>query len=245
MAEEVKLFKTWSSRFGLRVVWALKLKGIEYEAIDEDLSNKSALLLQYNPVYKKVPVLVHNGKPVSESLVILEYIDETWNQNPILPEDPFERAKERFWAKFNDEKVKIFSFCMVFIQQTMGDILFLLMMQLLPTIWAIFTKEGKDREEAMAASVENLKFVEEELKGKKYFGGEKIGLADLVFGWLANLICVFEEVSGLKIVDERYPLLLAWMQEFYELPVIKDTWPPHDKMIIRYQAFYEKYHPAK
>ncbi|XP_039034057.1 probable glutathione S-transferase [Hibiscus syriacus] len=220
MAEEVKLFKTWSSRFGLRVVWALKLKGIEYEAIDEDLSNKSALLLQYNPVYKKVPVLVHNGKPVSESLVILEYIDETWNQNPILPEDPFERAKERFWAKFNDEK-------------------------LLPTIWAIFTKEGKDREEAMAASVENLKFVEEELKGKKYFGGEKIGLADLVFGWLANLICVFEEVSGLKIVDERYPLLLAWMQEFYELPVIKDTWPPHDKMIIRYQAFYEKYHPAK
>ncbi|XP_039039161.1 probable glutathione S-transferase [Hibiscus syriacus] len=220
MAEEVKLFKTWSNIFGLRVVWALKLKGIEYEAIDEDLSNKSALLLQYNPVYKKVPVLVHNGKPVSESLLILEYIDETWNQNPILPEDPFERARQRFLAKFNEEK-------------------------LLPTIWAIFTKEGKDREEAMAASVENLKFVEEELKGKKFFGSEKIGLADLVFGWMANLIGIFEEVIGLKIVDERYPLLLAWMQEFYELPVIKDTWPPHDKMIIKYQALYENYHPAK
>ena len=106
MAEEVKLFKTWSSAFGLRVVWALKLKGIQYDAIDEDLSNKSALLLQYNPVYKQVPVLVHNGKPISESLVILEYIDETWKQNPILPEDPLEKARQRFWAKFNDEKVK-------------------------------------------------------------------------------------------------------------------------------------------
>ncbi|KAE8699248.1 Glutathione S-transferase U7 [Hibiscus syriacus] len=172
--------------FGLRIVQALKLKGIEYEAIDEDLSNKSALLVNYNPVYKKVPVLVHNGNPISESLVILEYINETWKHNPILPEDPFERARERFWAKFNNEKVK--------------DLRFL------------FHQEGKERKEAMAASVENLKFVEEELKGKKFFGGEKVGLADLVLGWLANLI---------------------------------DTWPPHDKMIIKYHAFYDKYHPAK
>ncbi|XWS58652.1 hypothetical protein CRYUN_Cryun08bG0052900 [Craigia yunnanensis] len=220
MAEEVKLFKTWSTPFGLRVVWALKLKGIQYDAIDEDLSNKSALLLQYNPVYKKVPVLVHNGKPISESLVILEYIDETWKQNPILPEDPLEKARERFWAKFNDEK-------------------------LLPSIWDAFTKEGKEREEAIATSLENLKFVEEELKGKIFFGGEKIGLADLVFGWLANLICVFEEVTGFKIIDERFPVLLAWMQEFLELPIIKDNLPPHDKLVIKYQALYEKYHPAK
>ncbi|KAK6289210.1 hypothetical protein POUND7_000751 [Theobroma cacao] len=217
---EVKLFKTWSTPFGARVVWALKLKGIQYEAIDEDLSNKSALLLQYNPVYKKVPVLVHNGKPISESLVILEYIEETWKQNPILPEDPLGKANARFWAKFNDEK-------------------------LLPSIWSAFTKEGKEREEAMGAVLESLKFVEEELKGKKFFGGEKIGLADLVFGWLANLAPVFEEVAGLKILDERYPLLLAWQPEFSEHPIIKDYWPPHDKLVIKYQALYEKYHPAK
>ncbi|MFQ6658252.1 hypothetical protein Gotur_027603, partial [Gossypium turneri] len=179
-----------------------------------------ALLLQYNPVHKKIPVLVHNGNPISESLVILEYIDETWKQNPILPQDPLHRARERFWAKFNDE-------------------------QLLPSVWGAFTKEGKDREEAMAATMENLKFVEEELKGKKFFSGEKIGLVDLVFGWLANLISIFEEVTGFNIVGEGYPLLSAWMQEFSELPVIKDTWPPRDKMIIKYQALYDKYHPAK
>ncbi|GMP42174.1 hypothetical protein CsSME_00011996 [Camellia sinensis var. sinensis] len=106
MAEELKVFRTWSSRFALRIIWALKLKGIEeYETIFEDITNKSPLLLQYNPVHKKVPVLVHNGKPISESLVILEYIDETWKHNPLLPEDPYERATARFWAKFGDEKV--------------------------------------------------------------------------------------------------------------------------------------------
>ena len=105
MAEEVKLLKTWSSPFGLRIVWALKLKGIQYDSIDEDLPNKSPLLVQCNPVYKKIPVLIHNGKSISESLVILEYIEDTWNHNPLLPQDPYHKATSRFWVKFGDDKV--------------------------------------------------------------------------------------------------------------------------------------------
>ncbi|CAL5331009.1 unnamed protein product [Camellia sinensis] len=206
MAEELKVFRTWSSRFALRIIWALKLKGIEeYETIFEDITNKSPLLLQYNPVHKKVPVLVHNGKPISESLVILEYIDETWKHNPLLPQDPYERATARFWAKFGDEK-------------------------------------GKEQEEAIPHVTENLKYIEEQLKGNKFFGGETIGYTDIAFGWTANLLSVFEEVTGIKLLDEeKFPLLSAWMRNFSDVPVIKENWPPSDKLVIKFQATREKY----
>ena len=103
MAEEssVKLHGMWASPFVLRVKLGLQIKGIKYDYIEEDLDNKSELLLQYNPVYKKVPVLVHNGRPISESSIILEYIDEAWPGPPyLLPKDPYERAKHRFWANY-------------------------------------------------------------------------------------------------------------------------------------------------
>ncbi|XP_052481909.1 probable glutathione S-transferase isoform X1 [Gossypium raimondii] len=78
MAEEVVLLDFWPSPFGMRSRIALAEKGIKYEHKEEDLRNKSALLLQMNPVHKKIPVLIHNGKPVCESLIQVQYIDEIY-----------------------------------------------------------------------------------------------------------------------------------------------------------------------
>ncbi|RWR75770.1 Glutathione transferase GST 23 [Cinnamomum micranthum f. kanehirae] len=209
---EVKLFRTWSSPFGLRITWALKLKGIQYENIDEDLSNKSPLLLMYNPIHKKIPVLLHNGKAIAESAVILEYIDETWKENPILPQCPHERAMARFIAKFGDDKCTA-------------------------ALWRVVTTQGKEQEEAISTSMECLKTLEEWLKGKKYFNGDSIGYADIMLGWIANLVRVVEEILEMKLIDEeRFPLLFAWIENLSNLPAIKDSWPPHDKLVSKYRA---------
>ncbi|KAK8305423.1 hypothetical protein V6Z11_D03G061600 [Gossypium hirsutum] len=82
--EEVKLVGAGFSPYVHRVAWVLKLKGIRYEYVKEKINNKSSLLLDCNPVNKKIPVLVHHGKPIVESLFIIEYNDETWKHNPIL-----------------------------------------------------------------------------------------------------------------------------------------------------------------
>ncbi|CAL5406078.1 unnamed protein product [Camellia sinensis] len=91
MADEFILLDFWVRSFATRVKIALAEKGVEYESREEDRSNKSPLLLKMNPVHKQVPVLIHNGKPMCESLIIVQYIDE--------------RAQARFWDDFVDKKI--------------------------------------------------------------------------------------------------------------------------------------------
>lgn len=106
MADEVVLLDVWASAFGLRVRIALEEKGVVYEYKEENLADKSSLLLKSNPIHKKIPVLIHNERPICESLFIVEYIDEVWNDRaPLMPRDPYQRANARFWADFVDKKV--------------------------------------------------------------------------------------------------------------------------------------------
>ncbi|KAL2331137.1 hypothetical protein Fmac_018718 [Flemingia macrophylla] len=108
MSDEVVLLDTWGSMFGMRVKIALAEKDVKYEYMLEDLRNKSPLLLQMNPIHQKIPVLIHNAKPICESAIILQYIDEVWNHKPpIMPSrsDPYERAQARFWVDFIDKRV--------------------------------------------------------------------------------------------------------------------------------------------
>lgn len=66
---------------------------------------------QFDPAYLRlnpnavVPTLVHDGRPVIESSVILHYLDEAFPQVSLMPRDPHQRARVRLFNKLVDEYV--------------------------------------------------------------------------------------------------------------------------------------------
>lgn len=212
MADEVKLFGVHESPFSRRIEMALKLKGVEYEYIEVDLYNKSPLFLQYNPIHQKVPVLVHNGKPIAESVIILEYIDETWKHNPILPKDPYQRAMARFWASLINEK-------------------------LVPVIRKARLSLGTEREEAIEEACGYLKVLENEVKGKRFFGGDTIGLVDIVATFIAHWVMILQEAVGIEVITiDKFPALCKWVEELVNSHVIKDNLPHKPRLHAYYKS---------
>lgn len=79
--------------FCARVRIALAEKQIEHERIEIDLGNRPDWFYELNPV-GKVPVL-DDGFVLPESAVIMEYLEDRYPAQPLLPDDPAARAEAR------------------------------------------------------------------------------------------------------------------------------------------------------
>eukprot|EP01018_Ginkgo_biloba_P019448 Gb_16562 [translate_table: standard] len=188
-------------------------KGVKYDYQEENLQNKSELLLKMNPIHKKVPVLIHNGKPVMESLIILEYIDEAWpySDNNFLPSNPYDRAIAKFWADVTDKK-------------------------LCEATRNIVKTKGEAQGEAKREFIQGLVLLEGALRencgGKAYFGGERIGFVDIAF---IPLVCWFhalEILGGFKIpLEDKCPSIDAWVKRCMERESVKKILPQPEKVL--------------
>jgi len=96
----VKLYSYFRSSAAYRVRIALNLKGLPYEMDFVHLTKDggrqhSAEFNAINPA-KLVPALrLDSGDVLTQSLAIIDYLDETHPQPPLLPGDPVQRAKVR------------------------------------------------------------------------------------------------------------------------------------------------------
>jgi glutathione S-transferase len=79
---------------------AMAEKGIPYRVRDVDLANKPPALFEVNPK-GGVPVLVHGGAKVADSLAILEYLDQRWPEPPLFPARPGRDAVVAAYERVN------------------------------------------------------------------------------------------------------------------------------------------------
>jgi glutathione S-transferase len=103
----LKLYTAQNSICTQKVFLTLNEKGLEWSSEYIDLFKNE----QYRPEYLQlnpkgvVPTLIHDGRPIIESTLICEYLDETFPNPSLLPSSPYDRARVRLWSKHIDEGV--------------------------------------------------------------------------------------------------------------------------------------------
>ena len=104
------VYRGWDTQEGGRAV-AIKqitLHGLDTEATIEATNTYNREIEALSTLnHPQVPRLYDHFSDQDHWYLILEYIDQTWKNNPILPRDPYEKAMARFWAKFVDEQVTL------------------------------------------------------------------------------------------------------------------------------------------
>ncbi|HEX9443607.1 MAG TPA: maleylacetoacetate isomerase [Candidatus Binatia bacterium] len=98
----MKLYTFFRSSASYRVRIALNLKGLEYEAAPVHLrrgggEHLSAVYRKINP-QALLPALEDGGRILTQSLAIIEYLEERHPEPPLLPKEPADRAAVRAMA---------------------------------------------------------------------------------------------------------------------------------------------------
>ena len=94
---DVVLYDYWRSSASYRVRIALNFKGIPYDAVSIDLlkgQHKSAEHLAKQP-QGIVPAIDIDGQTLTQSLAIIEYLEETRPERPLMPKEAGARARVR------------------------------------------------------------------------------------------------------------------------------------------------------
>ena len=210
---EVKLLGAWPSPFVMRARIALNLKSADYEFVQETMNPKSQLLLESNPVYKKIPVLLHNQRPVCESLIIVQYIDDAWPTGPsILPSDPYDRAIARFWAAYVDSKIAPHN--RVLVRSNEEESI------------------AEAKEQLLAALLQLEEAFVKCSKGKSFFGGDTINLVDITLGSFLSWLQAFEIITGTNFLDKKKtPLLVEWAECFRSVDAATEVLPEAEKLV--------------
>lgn len=230
----MKLYSFGPGANSLKPLLALYEKELEFESVflnPAKFEHHADWYKKLNP-NGQVPALEHNGKIVTESTVICEYLeDEFPDQNPLRPADHFERAQMRIWTKWVDE---YFCWCVSTIGwhrmvgnmvKPLSDEEFEAMVDKVPiheqkVKWRR-AREGFPQDlldEEMRKIGHSVKKLEARLKESKWLACDQYTLAD---------ICNFAIANGMQhgfseFVNEKdTPAILDWLGRINDRPAAK------------------------
>lgn len=218
---------TWQyCPFAQRTRIALAVKGIAHEQFELDITKKPYpdWFMKLSP-NGKVPTLVHDGRPLYESEVIAEYVDEVFDGPKLLPQDAYQRAIVRLLIAYGSEKF-------------------------LPLLYKLLRNQDEARDEALRAqALEAWRWIDARLRefgtaGRFLFDAPT--LAEYSFGPFFQRWRIVEYYRFFEIPDTpEFARIRAWRKACEALDVVRDTAPSTETLIKVYADYARDYDNAK
>ena len=181
MTNQLRLYTFKLCPFAHRVRLTLAEKGLSAETIEVDLKNKPADFTAISP-YGRVPLLLHGETRLWESSVIIQYLDETFPESPLMPAAPSERAHVRLWIDFADSRLFASTHRFIFERDE--------------TQRGILIEQMRDSVRALDQALRNR------VGNGPYLMGSQLTLADIaIYPWFEQL-ATFQKVSGFRMPDD-------------------------------------------
>ncbi len=228
---ELVLYHGMASTCSKKVRLALYEKALPFESRLLDLQKfeqHASDYLALNPD-GVVPTLVHRGRPVTESSIIIEYIDDAFPQDPLRPRDPYALAQMRLWLKFSDNVAYNAVYAPTwsvlskrasgaFTEDGLQKILARIPTKERRERWETVAREGFSQQELQDAHDKMRKCfdrIEGALADGPWLAGAKYSLADIA------MIPFIDRIRNLRpefLSEDLHPRLADWERRLRERP---------------------------
>jgi GST-like protein len=216
---------------------ALAEKGVAFNSHYLDLLNFD----QHKPDYLKInpagtiPAMTHGDRVLTESTAIMEYVDEAFDGPRLMPADPVEQWRARWWMKFMDQWLGP-SFSMigwsVFIgpsvrardPQELEAAIDRIPMEERRVAWrkAIYNRFSEEEMAESKRRVEiGIRMLEDALTERPWLAGETYSLADMNGFNLGYALPLSQPTLA---NDEKTPHIMEWLRKIYERPATRAIW---------------------
>jgi glutathione S-transferase len=191
--------------FAQRVRIMLRLKGIDFECVEIDLTRpRSKEFLAINPE-GKVPVIRHEGRILNESSIICEYLEEAFPEPRVFPREPYTRALARILTDYCNQ-------------------------QFIPRLYRLLTNQDRAadarlHEEALATWrwVDGF-LVRHNPSGTYLDDTDGFSLAELNYAPFLQRFCLNEYYRGFQLPDDgSCDRVRRWRDALLTQPVVRET----------------------
>ena len=214
----------WRSSASRRVRLCLAEKGLKFESVLVDLTKME----HHSPAYLKlnpngvIPLLIlPDGRSLYESGTICEYLDETYPEPPLRPDDAYGRAEMRNWIRYADERIGnliIFNWkhSIAKVASKWTDAELAEAMKKIPSkerqeAWRRVARRpytDEERAGARAKLVELLDRMESTLRQTAWLAGERYTIADIAVVPFVKRI--EEEIAPDQMTSATHPRVAQW-----------------------------------